>query len=91
MDLSDRRVKKNDNIAWRIIEEEALLVSPKDSLIYPLNNVGTRVWELLNGEKTCKDIIDIINEEFEGEKTEINEDILDFIKKLTDNGLASLI
>jgi len=75
-------------MGWRIIEGEALIVNPNDSMIYPLNEVGSRVWELLDGERACGDIIGLIEEEFEGDKKDIREEITSFLKELLDKGLA---
>ena len=57
--LENKFIRNND-IAWRVIDGEALVVSPKDSLIYPLNDVGARIWELLDGKRTVSDIASII-------------------------------
>jgi len=88
MDLLNSYIKRNDNIAWRVIEGEALVVDPKDSMIYPLNPVGARIWQLLDGEKNISDIISVINEEFEADKLIIQADTLDFLKDLLDKGMV---
>jgi hypothetical protein len=88
MDLSHRVILRNENIAWRVIDGEALLVDPKDGLIYPLNTVGTRVWELLQDKLECGKMFAFIDEEFTGEKATLREDLSRFIKDLLDKGLA---
>ena len=88
MELLNSSFKKNDNIAWRIIDGEAFLVNPKDSLIYPLNSVATRIWELLDGEKTTKEIVDTIQKEFKKDKAIIEKDALSFLEKLLKADLA---
>ncbi|MDD5044475.1 MAG: PqqD family protein [Candidatus Omnitrophica bacterium] len=88
MDLLNSFIKRNDDIAWRIIDEEALVVDSKDSLIYPLNTVGSRIWELLDGKRPCSEIVDTISEEFEGEKESIKDDVLNFLEHLLEKGLA---
>lgn len=88
MDLLDKKISRNEAIAWRTIEGEALLVSSKDGLLYPLNHAGTRVWELADGQKTCRDIIAIIDEEFETDTKDLREDIFGFIEDLIKKELA---
>ncbi|KPK40700.1 MAG: hypothetical protein AMJ78_06935 [Omnitrophica WOR_2 bacterium SM23_29] len=80
---------RNDDIAWRIIDGEALVVSPKSSLIYPLNEVATRIWELLDGKRTVFDISSIICDEFEGDTAVIQKDVVDFIQDLLKGGLIN--
>jgi len=84
----ESRFTRNNDIAWRIIDGEALVVSPKDSLVYPLNDVGTRVWELLDGKKTVSEISSVICGEFEGDEVAIRDDIADFIENLLKAGLV---
>lgn len=86
--LEDKFIRNND-IAWRVIDGEALVVSPKDSLIYPLNDAGARIWELLDGKRTVEEITSIICEEFEGEKKAIEGDTVDFIENLLKAGLIN--
>lgn len=86
--LEDKFIRNND-IAWRVIDGEALIVSPKDSLIYPLNDVGARIWELLDGKRTVSDVASIICEEFEGDGKVIQNDIMSFIEDLLKAGLVN--
>jgi hypothetical protein len=88
VDLSNKVILRNEDIAWRVIDGEALLVDPKDSLIYPLNGVATRIWGLLEEKNSCQEIIAVLEEEFAGEKAMMREDVLDFIKDLLEKGLA---
>lgn len=82
MELLENFFIRSDNIAWRVIDGETFVVNPKDSLVYPLNSVATRIWELLDGSRKVREIIDIIDKEFETDKEIIRKDALDFIEKL---------
>jgi hypothetical protein len=88
MVLSDKIFIRNENIAWRVIGDEALLVNPKDSLIYPLNSVGTRIWESLDGKNSCRDISNVIGEEFTGDKANLEVEVSVFIGDMVEKGLA---
>ena len=88
MTTLDSVIRRNDDIAWRVIEGEALVVDSRDSLIYPLNTVGTRIWELLDGQRNCRDVLAIIDEEFEGGSETHCQDMLEFLEELVSKGLA---
>lgn len=79
----ESKFTRDDDIAWRVIDGEALVVSPRDSLVYPLNGVATRIWELFDGKKTVSDITSIICDEFDADEMTIRNDIIDFIKDLS--------
>lgn len=87
MEILKIKPKRDRDIAWRVVEEEALIVNPKDSLIYPLNKVATRIWELADGGKTVAEIIHEIKNEFDGIPQTIEHDVTDFIGNLIDKGL----
>ena len=74
--------KRSENVAWRTIVDKALLVNPKDSFIYPLNTVATRIWELMDGKTSTGDIIKRLCEEFEQEEDAIQEDTMEFLEEL---------
>ena len=82
-------IRRNDDIAWRVIEGEALVVDSRNSLIYPLNTVGTRIWELLDGQRNCRDVLAIIDEEFEGNSETHCQDMFEFLEEIVSKGLAS--
>ena len=90
MNLSDKRIVRSEDVAWRIIEDQALVVSAMDNCIYPLNEVGSRVWELLDGKTGCGDIIKTVDAEFEGEKGTLQNDVLCFLKDMLDKGLCRI-
>ena len=88
MGSPDKTFVRNEDIAWRVIDHEALLVNPKDSLIYPLNSVGTIIWELLDGKNSAQDISNVIEDEFTGDKANLKDEVFAFIADLVEKGLA---
>jgi hypothetical protein len=47
-----------------------------------LNEVGGRIWELLDGQKSVRDLRDIIVSEFEVSVPEVEADMVEFLQKL---------
>ena len=88
MTTLDSVIRRNDDIAWRVIEGEALVVDSRNSLIYPLNAAGTRIWELLDGQRNCRNVLAIIDEEFEGDSEAHCRDMLEFLGEVITKGLA---
>ena len=46
----------NNDIIWKILDGEAVLVSPKHGKVRVLNSVGTAIWKLLDGKHSINDI-----------------------------------
>lgn len=87
MNISKSIFKRNDDVAWRDIEGEALVVDSRKGLIYPLNETATRIWELLDGRKTCDDIVAAIEDEFEEARSSIYRDAMCFFEDGVKKGL----
>ena len=83
----NQRYHKDPAMIFRQIGGESLLVpifhhaANMDS-IYVLNEVGSRIWELIDGEKPVREIRDIIVQEFEVTPQEAENDLLDFLQQL---------
>ncbi len=73
--------QKNPEIVYRIIDGNAILVSSKDDKIMSINEVGTRIWDLLDGKTTIKEIIVKITEEFDVDQDTAKDDVQEFVEK----------
>jgi len=90
MELLDKKFAHNEDVAWRIIEGEALLVSPKTSNIFPLDEIGTRIWSLADGLRTGRDIARVLEEEYGQDLSVIESDLSLFIDDLLKNDLVCI-
>ena len=80
--MLDKKVTRDENVAWRIIGDEAVLLSAEDSSVHSLDAVGTRIWELCDGEKTVSEIVDLVVSEFEVDRETAEKDVVEFIEEL---------
>lgn len=85
-----KAMRRSDDAAWRVIEGEALVIDPKDSMIYPLNSAGTRIWELLDGTRNGSDIIAVIGGEFDCDGKTLERDVLSFLEELMEKGMITV-
>ncbi|MGH8058044.1 MAG: PqqD family protein [Candidatus Entotheonellia bacterium] len=75
---------------WRVLDTEALVVDVKAGLIYPLNTVGTRIWQLCHGQRTVGEIMQVIMDEFDADEATIRGDTAQFLQELEQAKLLSL-
>jgi len=59
--------------------------------IYNLDEVGARIWELIDGRRKIKEIKDILLEEFEATEDEVITDMENFISQLESMGGIKLV
>jgi len=84
----DSRINLRKDVAWRMIEGEAVIVTPADSMMHSLNEVGTRIWQLLDGKRTIRDVASTLAAEFEVEGSRAESDTLWFVECLAKKGLV---
>lgn len=87
MDFLDKVYKKSDSVVSRKIADEFILVPISQNVadlqnIYSLNEVATRIWELIDGKMKVREIKDKIIEEFEVTPEEAEKDITNFLRQL---------
>ena len=84
-------LQKNPSFVSRKIVDEVILVPISHKVgeidcLYALNEVGARIWELIDGDRTLKELGDAIVEEFEVSETEAQEDLAVLIEQLKEIG-----
>ncbi|MEW6619378.1 MAG: PqqD family protein [bacterium] len=83
-------VVRSMNTAFRIIDNNATILSPEEGILHSLNEVGTRIWELADGKMTIKEIIYIICNEYNVEEDVAKKEVCDFVKELCNKKLIVL-
>jgi hypothetical protein len=83
----EKRFSKDPSIVFRKVADEFILVPIKQKAsdvesIYTMNDVASRIWELINGKRSLKDIKTIIIKEFEVGPEKAEKDLIDFSKQL---------
>ena len=87
----DRVFQKDYSIASRRIADEVILVPIRRKLgevecLYALNEVGARIWDLIDAKRSLDALRAAIVEEYEVSETEAQEDLMTLIEQLKDIG-----
>ncbi|HEV3060519.1 MAG TPA: PqqD family protein [Vicinamibacterales bacterium] len=81
------RVRVAPDVLFRTISDEAVLVNLKTGMYLGLNQVGTRMWTVLNAADSVEDAYDDLLDEYEVEPSELRRDLQDFVDKLVGHQL----
>lgn len=90
MSEASERPRREPSVAWRVIQGEAVMVLPSTGKVHTLNAVGTRFWELVDGQRTVGEIASQIQDEFDASTDEIAADCRRFTRELADRRLLTL-
>ena len=74
----------------QVVEHEVVLVLLEKNQVKVLNEAGSRIWELVDGERSIVDIANIICGEFEVSQQESLDDALIFLEELLFKGIVLL-
>jgi len=88
--LSEKIPVPKDNILSR--EENGKTVIFDDSLGEPylLNETGTIIWQLCDGKLKVKEIAEELCQNFEGDSSTIENEVIAFIENLAEKKIVSL-
>ena len=80
-------LEKNPDIVTRIFDKETILIllyktSEEIDCIYTLDEIGSRIWELIDGKRTLAKIKQKLLEEFEVTEDILDKALLEFFKDL---------
>jgi hypothetical protein len=90
MPTPDHIPKKGSNILARVTAGEAVLALPTQGQIKVLNAVGTRVWELIDGQRTIDELARLVCLEYAVESRRALDDTLAFISDLAGMRIVTL-
>lgn len=90
MDLDRCYARDPDFIARRVVDEVILVPIRKQlgdlESIFTLNEVGARIWELLDGTRRLADVHGVLKREFDGETDTMARDLEEFVDRLESIG-----
>jgi hypothetical protein len=77
-------------VVGRVVEHEAVLVLPDKGQVKVLNELGARIWELANGARSVREIVQHICDEYAVDLDVAQEDTLEFLSDLEEKGVIRL-
>ena len=83
------RVRRADDAAWRLIDGQAVIVSSSSQRMRVLNEVGSRIWDMAQGQSLGA-IAEAVGAEFEADSARIEADVLAFAEDLVGRGMLVL-
>ncbi|MCK8602747.1 PqqD family protein [Desulfoferrobacter suflitae] len=85
--MLEKIIRLNDNIIWRTIEGEAVLLNQATGDYYGLNSVGCSFWEKIDGSRTVAEIIQLLMREYDVPEAAVTRDVLELIAEMQRQGL----
>ena len=90
MDMKTKIPIKSDKTASRIIDGEAVIVLLDKQETIVLSDVGSRIWEIMDGKRNIDEISGAIISEFDATYEETLKDITEFIEDMIQRGAVEI-
>jgi hypothetical protein len=92
MKFATEHYLKDSEVVTRNIAGDTIIVPVRGRVgdldsIYTLNELGTRIWQLIDGMASVSDIVKTLLEEYDVESPEAEKDVLAFLGSLEASGL----
>jgi hypothetical protein len=79
---------RNPELVWRLVDDELVIVRPSDGQIRVLNDVGSFVWQALDGCREVSDLARLVCDEYQVSLEEAADDIQLFLAPLVEDGMV---
>jgi hypothetical protein len=83
----DTLLRRSAGIFYAEVRDEGVMLNVDTGRYHSLNDVGSRIWELLEAPQTPAQLRDRLLEEFDVDAQECETAVLDFVGKLLDRGV----
>ena len=88
MDLNTILTKTPD-AAYRIYDGQATIILPARAEVKVLNEIGSLVWDAIDGQLTLAAILDRVVQEFDISREQAQDDLFAFLTELHEHGMVS--
>jgi hypothetical protein len=83
-------ISRSPEIVFNKLDEEIMMMSIKNSEYYGLDNIASRVWEILTKPSTLSEIVETLLEEYEVSEDRCYADVTEFLMALEEKKLIEI-
>lgn len=88
MDISSRFVIDKKKLAYRIINQEAVILNLENGVFYSLNETSAIIWQGLSEGKNLEQVLRFLADSFpEVSSKRLQKDLIEFIRDLKNENL----
>ena len=79
-----------ENIVSRELEGEAVMLNLESGAYFGLDEVGTRIWQLIQEHGSLRKVLEVMQSEFDAAPETLENDLLRLVEELRGKGLVSV-
>lgn len=87
--LADRTLRVSDQVIFKPVGDEMVLLDFQSGMYYGLDPVGARIWQLLAAQHSLGDVVETILGEYDVAREDVERDIDRLVEELERRGLLT--
>lgn len=84
-------VARRDHLTSAPVDRDIVFLNPATDSYVALDEIGRRIWELLESPREVAGLIGELSDEFDGSRESIAADVLLFLGELEREGMVSVV
>ena len=86
----DRSVRVAEDVVFRELDGEAVILNLETGTYFGLDPVGTRIWQFCQEHSSLRSVWQAMQDEFDAPAETLQADLLAFVDQLSSRGLVTL-
>ena len=87
----DSVVIRDDKIMHNQVDGEVVMLSPDMQDYLGMNETGSAIWEIIKEKTMVSKVVAILQSKYDVEKEKCENEVLNFLNKLSDNKLIKIL
>lgn len=87
----DATVRIPEDVVFRELDGEAVLLNLESGIYFGLDPVGTRIWQLVEEHQALRRVLAALQAEFDAPPADLEADLVRFVDQLRGKGLLTVV
>jgi len=87
----NQKVIFSESVFAQLVDDEMVLLDMESENYFGLDEVGTSIWNAMQENETLEEVFSVLLEQYDVGEEMLKNDLLNFVTKLVDNGLAKVV
>lgn len=85
------QVKPSEDVVWRNLQGESVLLDLKSGMYFGLDAVGTRIWTLLQAQHDLERVLQELLSEYQVSEETCARDLMNLVSAMAEKGLVKTL